>query len=206
MTSLLLSMMTPWFVMAADVVRPAFAAEASPPPAVRLEAVQLPEVQLDGLLAGRLDDRLEKRLDGRLEGMQDAPRYEGRLSVVPVDFSTVRQTSGSGWVEAWIENGALRVEGSFEGTPTPATDAELRRGPPGVPGPVVADLEVQPDTAGAILGEVELADDLEDALRNGHLYVLVRTEGNPEGEIRGWIVPPDFPGSATASRMQEASR
>lgn len=138
--------------------------------------------------------------DGLSDPLQEAPRYEGHLSVVPVDFSSVGSTSGSGRVEAWIEDGTLRVEGSFEGTPTPAASAELRRGPPGIPGPVVAELDVEPDTAGAILGRVEADDGLTQALRDGHLYVLVRTEGNPEGEIRGWIVPPEFPGGATASR------
>ncbi len=144
--------------------------------------------------------------DLQMHDMQEIQRLEARLSVVPVDFSTTGTTSGSGSVTAMVEEDVLSIEGSFSGTSAPATGAALHRGAPGQRGPEVAPLEVDRATEGHIEGEVQLTSELRDALERGHLYVLVRTEENPEGEIRGWLLPPDFPGSSDRTATREDDR
>lgn len=131
---------------------------------------------------------------------QSSGSYRGRLSVVPVDARTTRTTSGSGRVSATLEDGSLRLEGTFEGTHTPVTGAEIRQAPPGRRGgPLVGKLEVTGGTSGRIQGTVGLSDAQRDALNRGGLYVLVRTGGNPEGEIRGWLLPPGWTGTGSSS-------
>jgi len=138
---------------------------------------------------------------------QSSGSYGGRLSVVPVDARTTRTTSGSGRVTATLEGGRLRVEGTFEGTHTPVTGAEIRQAPPGRRGgPLLATLDASGGTKGRIQGTVRLSAAQRDALTRGDLYVLVRTGGNPEGEIRGWLLPPGWTGTGGPSEGTGGSR
>ena len=72
---------------------------------------------------------------------------------------------------------------------TVATVAHLHNGPPAQPGPAVHQLVVSAATGGEISGEVELTDEQVEALRANSLYVQIHSEGNPPGELRGWIFP-----------------
>ena len=122
---------------------------------------------------------------------QDGDRFGGRLSIVPVDFATRPNVSGSGEAEAVLEGRTLTVAGTFEGLSSPATEAHLHRAPPARRGPAVFALDVTAATAGRVDGEVELEDTQAEALRRGEYYVQIATRNNPDGEIRGWLLPRD---------------
>ena len=122
---------------------------------------------------------------------QDGARFGGRLSIVPVDFATRPNVSGSGEAEAVLEDRTLTVTGTFEGLSSPATEAHLHRAPPARRGPAVFALDVTAAASGRVDGEVELDGMQVEALRRGEYYVQIATRNNPEGEIRGWLLPRD---------------
>lgn len=130
---------------------------------------------------------------------QDGDRFGGRLSIVPVDFATRPNVSGSGEAEAVLEDRTLTVAGTFEGLSSPATEAHLHRAPPARRGPAVFALDVTAATAGRVDGEVELDDTQAEALRRGEYYVQIATRNNPEGEIRGWLLSRDEEGAEAAA-------
>ena len=120
---------------------------------------------------------------------QDAARFGGRLSVMPVDFATRPTMSGSGRAEAVLDGRTLAVAGDFQGLSSPAAAGRLHRAPPARRGPAVFDLDVTEAAAGQVSGEVELDDAQIRALRRGEYYVQIATRDNPDGELRGWLLP-----------------
>ncbi len=120
---------------------------------------------------------------------QDGDRFGGRLSIVPVDFATRPNVSGSGDAEAVLDGRILTISGTFEGLSSPAAAAHLHRAPPARRGPAVFALDVTEAAAGRVEGEIELDGAQVEALRRGEYYVQVATRNNPDGEIRGWLLP-----------------
>ena len=118
---------------------------------------------------------------------QDGTRFKARLSTVPVDAATARTTSGSGSVTAVLVGSSLFITGTFEGMSSPATTAHLHRARKGQRGPVAFTLSVANAASGVLGGSVELSGSQVQALKEGHYYVQIHTETNPEGEIRGWL-------------------
>ena len=115
--------------------------------------------------------------------------FRARLSPMPTTPQTVDSITGEGEVLLTLEGNMLTVSGTFEGMSTVATVAHLRNGPPAQPGPAVHQLVVTAATGGELSGEIELTDEQVDALRANSLYVQIHSEGNPPGELRGWIFP-----------------
>ena len=120
---------------------------------------------------------------------QDGVRFGGRLSVLPVDFATRPTLSGSGRVEAVLDGRVLQVAGTFEGLSSPAAAAHLHRAPRARRGPAVFALGVTEAASGRVAGEVELDAAQARTLRRGGYYVQIGTRDNPDGEIRGWLLP-----------------
>ncbi len=152
-----------------------------------------------GLVAGRL--ACIAVLLAAMPGAQaqDGARFGGRLSIVPVDFATRANVSGSGEAEAVLEDRTLTVSGTFEGLSSPATAARLHRAPPARRGPAVFALDVTAAASGRVEGEIELDDSQVETLRRGEYYVQIATRNNPDGEIRGWLLPRgDEPAEAAA--------
>jgi len=52
---------------------------------------------------------------------------------------------------------------------------------------VVAQLVVPASTAGEVTAELELSDELIEALKNNSLYIQIHSETNAPGELRGWV-------------------
>lgn len=115
--------------------------------------------------------------------------FRARLSVVPVDAVTARTTSGTGAVTAALIGSQLFLAGRFEGLSSPATAAHLHRAPKGERGPIAFPLRIVSAPAGAIGGSVELTKDQIEELKKGGYYVQIHTERNPDGELRGWLLP-----------------
>jgi len=111
-----------------------------------------------------------------------------RLSVVPVDARTTLTTSGTGSVRAVLIEDQLFLTGAFEGMGSAAIAAHIHLGRPGQRGPIAFQLSVSKNASGVLGGGVRLTDEEVQALRDGAYYIQVHTEGNPGGELRGWIL------------------
>ena len=115
---------------------------------------------------------------------------EARLSPLGVTNATVATTTGVGRATATLMGKRLTVEATFEGLTGAATAANIRRGPKGIPGPVVFELDVTKASSGTIKGALDLSRDQLRDLREGRLYLQVHSERAPEGSIRGWLLVP----------------
>ena len=125
---------------------------------------------------------------------QNEESFSTRLSVVPIDGAMSATHSGSGYVTAVLTNSTLELHGHFEGLSTPATAAHVHLGDVAVqqgddPGAIVFELDVTNDTSGEVSANAELSEEDIENLRSHRLYVLIHTEQNPVGEIRGWLMP-----------------
>ncbi len=123
---------------------------------------------------------------------QQPKTFKGRLSPVPIDVSMQATIAGSGSVTAVLTGTKLAVTGTFDGLKSPATIAQIHKGPVrGVRGPNVFDLTVAKTDAagGTISGSFDLtAIQLAD-LEKGRLYVQVHSEKAPDGNLWGWLLP-----------------
>lgn len=114
--------------------------------------------------------------------------YRTRLSTVPIDVAMQANVAGQGAVTATLQGNRLTVSGNAEGLRSPATVAEIRRGPPGIPGPAILNLTVTQSTTPQISGTVDLTASMVQDLKNGQLYVQVNSERAPDGNLRGWLM------------------
>ena len=121
---------------------------------------------------------------GEVEG-QDA--FRARLSPLPVNGQTVSTITGVGQVRVTLGGSRLTVAGTYGGMSSAATAAHVHVGSPGIPGPVAFTLEVTSAPDGEVTGGLDLSPDQISALRAHTLYVQIHSEGNPLGELRGWI-------------------
>jgi hypothetical protein len=115
-------------------------------------------------------------------------QYKARLSPLGVTNATVATTTGGGEVTATLAGTKLTIEATFERLTGNATAANLRRGPRGIPGPVVRDLECPKASSGKISATVDLTPEQIADLRTGRLYLQIHSERAPEGSIRGWLL------------------
>ena len=121
---------------------------------------------------------------------QSPTRYRGRLSIVPVDFSTVATISGNGEFTGEIQERELLLDVHFEGLSSAATRAELRKAPKGQQGSVefTFNIRTTQSTIGNFSHTLTLTDPQLHALREEQYYLQIQTVGNPDGEIRGWLL------------------
>ena len=115
--------------------------------------------------------------------------FRARLSEVPVTPQTYRTITGVGEVFASLEGNTLTVEGTFEGLSSAASGAHVHNAPKAMNGPPIGALEVTSSPAGEVTGTLELTDEQRQALINEELYVVVHSQNNPGGELRGWLLP-----------------
>jgi hypothetical protein len=114
--------------------------------------------------------------------------FKARLAPLGVTQATVNTITGVGYVTATLEGSRLIVDASFDGLTGMATSANIRRGPKGIPGPIVFDLQAPKASSGKISASLELdAAQLSD-LRAGRLYLQIHSERAPDGSIRGWLL------------------
>lgn len=127
-----------------------------------------------------------------------AADYQVSLGPMPLDDETKQFIAGRGTVTATSDGKTLTVTGDFHGLPSNATEAHVFLSPAtGVPGKVVADLDVTKSTSGTISGNVKLNSADTTALRTGRLYIQINSEKapaddapwGPKGTLWGWIFP-----------------
>ncbi len=121
---------------------------------------------------------------------QTRQEFQGRLSVLPIDFPTAPSMSGMGEAHATLTGATLVITGDFEGLSSPATAAHVHQAPPARRGPVALTLDVVSGRSGTLAGTFTLDAAAQDALRGGEYYVQIHTENNRGGELRGWLLPP----------------
>ena len=121
---------------------------------------------------------------------QSPTRYRGRLSIVPVDFSTVATISGSGEFTAEIQERELLLNVHFADLSSPANRAELRKAPKGQRGSIEFTFNIRTtrSTTGNFSHTLTLTEPQLQALREEQYYLQIQTVGNPDGEIRGWLL------------------
>ena len=121
---------------------------------------------------------------------QTSKTFRTRLSPVPIDLTMAATITGSGTVTAVLAGRKLTFTGTFEGLATPATIAQVHKGPvAGVRGPVLFDLTVTHETSGTIAGSAELTAAQVADLDKRRLYVQVHSEKAPDGNLWGWLMP-----------------
>ena len=127
-------------------------------------------------------------LSPSLHAQSKPEAYKARLSPLGVTNATVATTTGVGAVTASLTGTKLTIEATFEGLTGMATAANLRRGPKGIPGPVVFDLEFPKASEGKITAALDLKPEQIEDLRAGRLYLQIHSERAPDGSIRGWLL------------------
>ncbi len=85
----------------------------------------------------------------------------------------------------------LGVPGRNGGVWHPATVARLHLAPPAVRGPAVVEITVSQSTSGAISGTAELTPRQVRALEDNSLYIQIHSEKAPDGNLWGWLLPPE---------------
>jgi hypothetical protein len=123
-----------------------------------------------------------------LTAAQTAERFRAHLSVVPVNAATARTTTGTGTIHGTLAGSELTLTGVFEGMSSAATEAHLHHAPKGRRGPPVLTVPIPGTAAGEVDVHVVLTAGQIQALRSDALYLQIHTEGNPDGEIRGWLL------------------
>ena len=118
---------------------------------------------------------------------ENGNNYRTRLSTVPIDVSMQAIVAGQGQVMASLVGNKLTVNGTASGLKSPATEAHIHRGAPGIPGPSILDLTTTRTTTPTISGTVDLTPSMVDDLKNGQLYVQLNSERAPDGNLRGWL-------------------
>ena len=117
-------------------------------------------------------------------------RFQTRLSPVAMDLLTRDDVAGLGQATAILSGDRLKLEGSYRGLPSVATGAELRQGiVVGARGPAVLQAMVSGERQGTIAATARLSREQVQALRSGRLYVQVRSERAPDGNLWGWLLP-----------------
>jgi hypothetical protein len=123
---------------------------------------------------------------------QQPRTFKARLSPVPLDVAMQATVAGSGAIAAVLTGTKLAITGSFEGLRSPATIAQIHKGPVrGVRGPVVTDLVVTKaadPTGGTISATLDLTALQIADLEKGRLYVQLHSEKAPEGNLWGWLL------------------
>jgi hypothetical protein len=121
---------------------------------------------------------------------QNSKTFKTRLSPIPIDLAMAATVTGSGSLTAVLNGNRLTFNGTFDGLTTPATAAQVHKGPvAGVRGPVLFDLTVTHATSGTISGSVELTPAQLADLEKRRLYVQIHSEKAPDGNLWGWLFP-----------------
>src|ERR1019366_6613421 len=110
---------------------------------------------------------------------QQPKTFKARLSPVPIDLSMQATVAGSGSVSAVLTGSKLAITGTFDGLKSPATIAQIHKGPVrGVRGPNVLDLTVAKTDAssGTLSGAFDLTAIQVADLEKGRLYVQLHSE------------------------------
>jgi hypothetical protein len=120
---------------------------------------------------------------------QQTETFRARLTPVPVNPDTAETTLGFGSVTATLDGNRLTIGGNFEQMNSPARESHVHRAFKGLRGPSLFTLTTSKAPQGEITGVVSLTASQIADLKNGRLYIQIHTEQNPDGHLRGWLLP-----------------
>lgn len=116
-------------------------------------------------------------------------RYEIWLAAMPMAAADIASMTGQGQLTATLDGLELLISGSVTGLESPATRAELRQAVPGIRGPRILEVEIPHSSDPTLSSSVRLSRSQTESLRGGLLYLQISTQGKPDGQLRGWLVP-----------------
>ena len=120
---------------------------------------------------------------------QTQEKFKVRLATVPMDGGMRGTVAGTGAATAVLAGTKLTVTGTFDGLLSPATTANVHRGPAmGVRGPSFGMLTVSKTPKGTLSGSIDLTPDQLQSLRKGQVYIQIASEKAPDGNLWGWFV------------------
>jgi hypothetical protein len=120
---------------------------------------------------------------------QAAKTFRTRLSPVPVPAYTP-SIVGTGTVTATLTGNTLRIDGTYEGLASPATQAKLLKSvKPGVRGEPFFDLKTSGGTKGTITGQLTLTPAQVQEVSASRYYVELFSEKAADGNLWGWLMP-----------------
>ncbi len=122
---------------------------------------------------------------------QTAPNgetFKARLTPVPIDVTMMSTVAGIGSLTAVLAGKQVTITGTFEGLRSPATTAQIHRGPKGLRGPAIFDLTISKAVKGTVSGSFELTPEQMEDLRNARWYVQIQSERAPDGNLWGWLL------------------
>jgi hypothetical protein len=123
-----------------------------------------------------------------------APGFQAELDPCPSTPATRADVVGAGTASASLDGNTLTVTGQFTDLSSQATSAHLRMGlAMGVPGPVIGELRVPHEVAGAISGTLTLSPEQLAALRRNSVYIQIESIKAPDGALWGWLEVPHQP-------------
>jgi len=144
-------------------------------------------------LSSCLSFALAAALSAGVISAQSTKTFKARLSAVPIDVAMQATVAGTGSVSAVLTGTKLAITGTFEGLRSPATIAQVHKGPVrGARGPVAFELTVSKasdGTSGTLTGSLELTTIQLADLEKGRLYVQLHSEKASEGNLWGWLLP-----------------
>jgi hypothetical protein len=116
--------------------------------------------------------------------------FKVHLSPVPISIPMMPTIAGVGSLTATLNGKQLTIQGTFEGLRSPATTVQIHRGPKGIPGPAIPELNLTVTKAekGAVSGTLSLTPDQIADLKGGRLYVQIQSERAPDGNLWGWLL------------------
>ena len=120
---------------------------------------------------------------------QRGETFKARITPVPIDTTMMSRIAGFGSATAVLIGRRLAISGNFSGLRSPATDAHIHQAPKGIRGPALLDVTVSKGTSGTITASIELTQEQVEDLRHGRLYIQINSEGVPEGNLWGWLLP-----------------
>ena len=115
--------------------------------------------------------------------------FHVRLTRVP--FNVPNTTiAGEGTATATLAGSTLTISGTFSDLKSPAIVAKLYDGQKkGLRGPALADLTISHDTKGTLQGSIQLTAGQIEHLKTDRLYIQIDSEGAPNGNLWGWLLP-----------------
>jgi hypothetical protein len=120
---------------------------------------------------------------------QSEEKFKIRITPVPLDGAMRPTVAGSGSATATLSGNKLKITGTFDGMPSPATTAKVHRGlATGVRGSPFLDLTVTKAAKGTLAGSFDLTPEQVQYLKQGKLYIQIQSEKAPDGTLWGWIL------------------
>src|SRR5258706_14074960 len=101
---------------------------------------------------------------------QTQEKYRVRLATVPMDGGMRNTVAGTGAATAVLAGAKLTVNGTFDGLLSPATTANVHRGPAmGARGSYLSHLPVAKATKGPLPGSIDLSPQMRLASQLSHI-------------------------------------